>query len=107
MGSAVKRSADFVARYGGEEFVVILPETTAAGAEIVATNVMHSVESLGMPHTRSPHRYVSVSVGIAFAHPGANSEPGELLRSADRALYAAKHDGRNCVRVCLEQATNV
>ncbi|ABF42843.1 diguanylate cyclase [Candidatus Koribacter versatilis Ellin345] len=106
MAASVKRSADFVARYGGEEFVVILPETTATGAGIVAANVMEAVAALELPHAGSPHKQVSVSVGIAYAHPDIGAEPSELVRSADRALYTAKRDGRNCVRVALEQTTS-
>jgi diguanylate cyclase (GGDEF)-like protein len=100
--ATVKRSADFVARYGGEEFVIVLPETTAAGAEIVASNLMREVEALGLPHARSPHGKVTVSVGIAFANPQAGGGRSTLLRAADAALYAAKAQGRNCTHIAFE-----
>jgi diguanylate cyclase (GGDEF)-like protein len=100
--AAVKRSADFVARYGGEEFVVLLPETTASGAEIVAGNLMQAVEALAIPHSKSAHQWVTVSIGIAFTNPESGVEPATLLRSADAALYTAKSDGRKRVQLAAK-----
>ena len=84
------RPSDFLARYGGEEFAVILPSTEGTVACILAERLRSSIEM-----TSFPLRPITVSVGAATVPPG--SAPRALLESADRALYAAKQRGRNCV----------
>lgn len=88
------RVTDLCARYGGEEFAMILPDTNAADAGFVAERVRRSVETTftGTPARRS----VTISVGSA-AWPADGATPEALLSAADRALYEAKHGGRNCV----------
>lgn len=98
--SAIRRPGDWIARYGGEEFVVILPNTPVAGAEHVATAIKHAVYDLAIEHGGSLFNRVTVSVGIAGIQTvPREQEPGTvyetLLRSADRALYAVKRNGRN------------
>jgi diguanylate cyclase (GGDEF)-like protein len=97
--SVAGRSADLVARYGGEEFVVLLPATTADGAATVAERIRAGVESLEivLPRARAPAR-LTVSLGVASALPLPHSTPADLVATADRALYRAKREGRNCVR---------
>jgi diguanylate cyclase (GGDEF)-like protein len=90
---ACLREVDVVARYGGEEFVVVLPETGAEGACAVATRIVEAVRK--EPFRAAGHsRTVTVSVGIA-AFPDHGRSAPELMRSADGALYAAKHGGRD------------
>ncbi|MFP4028247.1 MAG: diguanylate cyclase [Candidatus Brocadiia bacterium] len=84
------RETDFVGRYGGDEFCVILPETDPQGAELVAEKLRKSVEN-------SEDLPMTISVGLAIWEPGYNTE--RMLRQADKALYEAKDDGRNLVRV--------
>lgn len=88
------RSADFVARFGGEEFLVMLPETTLAGAELLANRIRETLEARkidGIPHP------VTASFGVTEAQ-GSDDIEG-VLRRVDQALYEAKDSGRNCVKV--------
>lgn len=101
-----RRPADFVARYGGEEFAVILPETDASGAMMVAEKIRAAVEALQIPHARSPiHSYVTVSAGVAACIPAGQTAAQSLLDLADQALYGAKQAGRN--RVWLAECDNL
>ncbi|MBN1196084.1 MAG: diguanylate cyclase [Candidatus Aminicenantes bacterium] len=98
--ACVKRPRDFVARYGGEEFVVILPDTSADGARVMAENLRIAVESLQIPHgASSVSSWVTISLGVAARVPDAQETAMSLLRAADQALYAAKRGGRNMVAV--------
>lgn len=86
------RSADFIGRWGGEEFIAVLPGARRAQAEAVAERMRGAIES----GIRSP-RPVTVSIGVADTDNGAAGMQN-LIERADRALYAAKREGRNCVR---------
>lgn len=85
------RATDYVARYGGEEFAIILPETRAAEATEAAERIR--VEVADISHI---HRPISVSAGISTLRTDTGSQT-VLLQEADRALYASKTRGRNCV----------
>jgi len=92
------RPGDFAARYGGEEFAVILPETTPAGAAHVAERLRTAVSDLELTGVDIPEgARVTVSVGVAAIRPGNSTTPATLIEAADRALYAAKAQGRNRV----------
>jgi diguanylate cyclase len=78
-------------RYGGEEFGILLPDTPAAGAEIIAERVRRRIEGAAL--SRSGLR-ATVSIGIAELGP-QDVEYTEGISHADRALYAAKERGRN------------
>ncbi len=93
IGESVERSGDFAARYGGEEFVVILEDTTLAGAAGVGERIRHAVLDAGL--SAAGGGLLSVSVGVAARLPGSTGEA--LLRQADEALYDAKDGGRNRV----------
>lgn len=93
--SCLQRKVDLVARYGGEEFAVIL-DGDAEGALTVATRMRNAVESLTIANQGSRvSPYVTISVGFASTAIFSASTPGELLRAADKALYAAKAQGKN------------
>ena len=103
MQSVIKRPADIVARYGGEEFVVILPQTSEAGAIKVAEDIRIAIQKLNIPHPNSTvDSMVTASVGIANTIPNAKDKPQLLIEAADLALYQAKKGGRNCV-VCYHK----
>jgi len=96
---SAKRAGDLAARYGGEEFAVVLPNTSAEGANIVARKICDGIASLKLPHARSSiGPYVTLSCGIATAIPSSEESPDTLIRSADSALYQAKTEGKN--RIC-------
>jgi diguanylate cyclase (GGDEF)-like protein len=100
LNESLRRAGDTVARYGGEEFVVILPNTDIDHAVTLANWLRARVEDLQIPHGASPvSRYVTVSLGVATAVPGLGSTPGMLIIEADKAMYRAKEDGGNRVKV--------
>lgn len=90
------RSVDLVARYGGEEFMVVLPETMAEGAMEAAERMRKLVEK-----HRFPCGSLTASVGIAASlfKDGDSPDVEDLVGRADKALYRAKQDGRNKVRL--------
>ena len=93
-----QRPGDLAARYGGEEFVLVLSGTTGGDAWEVAQRVRHEVMELRIPHPASSAAgVITVSVGVASTVPSPGESPGALVAAADRALYAAKASGRNCV----------
>jgi diguanylate cyclase (GGDEF)-like protein/PAS domain S-box-containing protein len=86
---------DLAARYGGEEFAVILPSTSTDNAARVAERIRRAVQDLKRPHMATPLGMVTVSVGVAAAHPVVHGDPLAVVRAADEALYTSKHEGRN------------
>ncbi len=94
------RQGDFVCRYGGEEFVLVMPNINLEFAKERVGALHRSISSLYIPFGRF-NLNVTVSMGVsAFPLHGERKE--DLLRAADRALYAAKHAGRNRVMVYRE-----
>jgi two-component system, cell cycle response regulator len=92
------RSCDTLCRYGGEEFCAILPETNATGAVRAAERVRLAVECAPF-ETAEKTLAVTVSVGIAAWKGSRGAQIPDLLAGADRALYVAKHSGRNRVHL--------
>ncbi|HYK83558.1 MAG TPA: diguanylate cyclase [Gemmatimonadales bacterium] len=85
------RDVDCAARYGGEEFVVLMPETGAEGAVGIAERIRERLAADELVGEQ-----LSFSIGVA-AFPDDGESPEALITSADRALYQAKHEGRNRV----------
>ena len=101
---AVRRAGDTVARYGGEEFSVILPDTDQSGAAITAERIRRAVVDLGLAHGGSTAAaVVTVSLGAATAVLDS-LDAGELVKTADAALYRAKRAGRN--RIILSEVAS-
>ena len=95
--SAGLRLTDAVGRYGGEEFCLMFPRTTLAEAPILAERLRIQVETGAGDRVRTVSRLaITVSCGVSSTAFGART-PLELIDQADKALYAAKEDGRNCV----------
>lgn len=90
------RSTDFVARYGGEEFVMLLPGADSAAAwqlaETIRRHIAAAVLSIGPCAIQ-----VTISCGISSFQ--AEDSPHSVFARADRALYQAKHAGRNCCKI--------
>lgn len=92
------REVDVVVRYGGEEFSVILPETDAAGAFIVAEKIRENVAMHRFKdEDGEPSIKVTVSIGVANMPVHADDKES-LLRAADDAVYYAKESGKDRVR---------
>lgn len=95
VGSVVKgtlRDSDFAARFGGEEFLVLLPGSDRENGAMVAEKLRLAIASLRVPEVNG----IQASFGVAAMPEDADSRE-QLLRRADRALYAAKRSGRNRV----------
>ncbi|MBI5481391.1 MAG: diguanylate cyclase [Deltaproteobacteria bacterium] len=94
MGSV--RNTDIAGRFGGEEFMILAPETPTAAGMVLAERVRHRVPARTAAEQPDVPR-VTVSIGLATTeHPQA-SDPTELVRLADEALYRAKDGGRDRV----------
>jgi len=95
---ATVREVDVVARYGGEEFSVLLPETDASGAFIVAEKIREAVSLNRFPDAEGERSiHVTVSLGVANMPLHADDKES-LLRQADDALYQSKATGKDRVR---------
>ncbi len=95
------RQGDLCYRYGGEEFAITLPGATNEVAVRVAERIREKVAA-HIFVTKSGRRLdfpITVSMGVA-TYPRDGLTPVDLLLSVDRALYAAKSAGRNCVVTC-------
>ncbi len=95
------RETDKAGRYGGEEFIIILPNTPSKEALEVAERIRRSVENEKVPIKHNNEKLdlnVTVSVGVASLGFHGNSFY-ELLQAADLALYEAKRNGKNQVRI--------
>jgi diguanylate cyclase (GGDEF)-like protein len=101
----VLRGSDLKCRYGGEEFLVLLPETPLHGARRVADTLRREIAERPVPWS-GEGLTITASFGLAQAMPGEVNVQAVIAR-ADQALYRAKDDGRNCVRIAAETATLV
>lgn len=97
MSAMARRPADVVARFGGEEFAMVLPETDADGARIMAENLRQRIEDVAFTHPACAAGLVTISAGCASMIPSPAHSPAALLGAADNTLYAAKRKGRNRV----------
>ncbi|MCP3979249.1 MAG: GGDEF domain-containing protein [bacterium] len=93
------RKMDVAARFGGEEFTIILPGTGKADARTVAERIRHAIEQQPFPgEGHDGERTLTASLGIA-TYPADARDASELVRHADRAMYAAKSYGKNRVEL--------
>lgn len=92
---SVLREEDMVGRFGGEEFVCILQRSSAQAAELVAERVRQAIEGGGRSTDNIPPATVSIGVAVYAGEEGVEA----LLQRADEALYVAKRDGRNRLRM--------
>jgi diguanylate cyclase (GGDEF)-like protein len=101
----VQRAGDVLARYGGEEFVVLLINSTLGDALDVAEDLRADIATLEIPIEGRSLR-ITASVGVASAIPASLTSTATLVADADKALYEAKHHGRNCVRAAAPRINN-
>jgi len=87
-----------VARYGGEEFAIVLPDTARKTAAELAEALRRQVANMEIK-TREGGLEVTASMGVATSLGGQLPDVASLIKAADVALYTAKQEGRNCVRV--------
>ena len=98
LSRSASRSGDFVARYGGEEFVIVLPETDAKSAVLVAERCRKQLLAEALAHEHSAiGPLLTISLGVGTAVPTGASERLAFVERVDGLLYAAKHKGRNRV----------
>lgn len=93
------KGRDLPARYGGEEFAVLLPETLASAADIVANALRKTVSEKEIINRTTGERLGRITLSIGAAQLMRNEKPSSLIERADYALYIAKHQGRNRVVV--------
>ena len=99
--TAKSRHGDFACRYGGEEFVLVMPNINMETAAERAVELHRTIEGLNIPYGKF-NLSITISMGVA-CYPAHGKTRDELLRAADKALYTAKHAGRN--RVSINQIT--
>ena len=94
-----RRPGDLVARYGGEEFAIILTDSDERKSLHFAEYLRNLIQSLRIPHAASKggNPFVTISMGSYTMIPDIDHTPEELIQTADKTLYEAKHNGRNCV----------
>jgi diguanylate cyclase (GGDEF)-like protein len=93
-------SQDLAVRYGGEEFVVLLPGRTAEQAIETAYVIQKAIEQAHIPHHGSSiGEGLTLSIGISTIMVASMKQPANLIAEADKALYEAKRNGRNQIRV--------
>lgn len=98
LASGAVRARDFLARFGGEEFVLILPNTDAESAQVVAHRCRELVLQEQIPHANSPGgQTLSLSMGVGTMVPTHQDQAMAFVGQVDQRLYQAKLRGRDCV----------
>lgn len=102
LGKIARKDIDSVVRYGGEEFLVILPETDLESGIRFAERARTMFAATNTPSSAlNEHICTTASFGVAsvdFAYAGAGITFADLISAADKLMYDAKRNGRNCVR---------
>lgn len=97
------KGRDIAARFGGEEFVVLLPETGSQGAQMLAERLRAAVESMRIRRADNGEAISTVTASFGVATYRKDDSIKFLIERADKALYQAKSDGRNRVRMAADQ----
>ncbi len=97
------KGGDIVARFGGEEFIVLLPDTGLDPGRAVAESIRIAVSRARLERTERQEVLEGITVSIGLAAAGGDEALAMLIAAADRALYRAKQQGRNCV-ACAEDS---
>ncbi len=100
LSTAATRSRDFFARFGGEEFVMLLPETDASAALLIAERCQQLITQLQISHQDSEvSDMLTISIGIGTTVPEQTDQIVDFIECVDQALYRAKESGRNRIEV--------
>ncbi|MEO2280817.1 GGDEF domain-containing response regulator [Pseudoalteromonas pernae] len=99
--NTIRRPQDIAIRYGGEEFLVVLPFTNEEGVSCVAQQILDAVAQQNIAHEKSPLNRVSISIGGVCCTNAHEYSLFQLISIADKALYNAKHEGKNQSRISL------
>ncbi len=94
------RESDILARYGGDEFVVVLPETPASGALVIAERLRRAIEEHRFLEPQGIAARISASFGIS-TYPDHALSPEGLIQKADQAMYRVKEREKNGIEVAV------
>ena len=94
------RESDILARYGGDEFVVVLPETPASGALVIAERLRRAIEEHRFLEPLGVCARISASFGIS-TYPDHALSPEGLIQKADQAMYRVKEREKNGIEVAV------
>ncbi|MCU7844452.1 MAG: diguanylate cyclase [Candidatus Thiodiazotropha sp. (ex Monitilora ramsayi)] len=98
LSTYAKRPSDICARYGGDEYMIMYGNTTLDEALVQILKLMDAIRKLEIPNPDAPTGpSVTVSIGLSTAYPEMETNEEDLIRAADRLLYAAKDAGRDSV----------
>ena len=97
------KGRDLPARYGGEEFSVILPGTSSEDAFTVAEQIREAIAIKELIKRSTGENLGRLTVSIGIAEAGKNDSPASLIARSDKALYKAKHSGRNLCMIAPEE----
>jgi diguanylate cyclase len=98
------KGRDVVARFGGDEFLLLLPETAIEGALALAENIRAAFGRMRIRRNGNDGSIEQVSISVGIAAPAPAETVDQLIERADRSLYRAKAEGRNCVRHLQDNA---
>lgn len=99
LNGSASRGRDFFGRFGGEEFVMLLPEADERAGIAVAERCRQLIFKQQIPHERSKvSQLLTISLGVSTMIPSQNNQFKELIDRADKQLYQAKQQGRNCIQ---------
>ena len=101
------REQDLVARFGGEEFACLMIDADIDTVARVAERMRALVEALPPRRLGNDTDTITLSAGVLSRVPAAGEQADDLLREADAAMYRAKSDGRNCVRIASARQSDI
>ncbi len=91
----IVRTVDTFGRYGGEEFLMVLPNTSAADAELVAEKIREKIADTEFGEKQQP-LFITISLGVSDTTRNNPESVDEFIYNTDKALYDAKRQGKNC-----------
>jgi diguanylate cyclase (GGDEF)-like protein len=96
LSTSITRADDFVARYGGEEFIVVMPNTSKAGALVIAERMIKGICDCNIFHEKeSGENCITISIGITTSIVQREHTVEQFIIKADDMLYQSKKNGRN------------